>query len=146
NEAFPGKEEYNHSEKYEIKHWDWPRNTKIKEIISILNRVRKENEALQSTWNISFDDTDNDQLLCYTKVSQDGNNKIITVVSLDPNHTQSGWVKVPLHRLGVEPQKQYSVTDLLTGSSYIWQEEWNYVELHPQAIPAHILKVETKNH
>lgn len=144
NEAFPGKEEYNHSEKYEIKHWDWPRNTKIKEVISILNRVRKENEALQSTWNIEFDDTDNDQLLSYTKISEDGENKIITVVSLDPHHTQSGWVKVPLKRLGVEGQESYSVTDLLTGSSYIWQDEWNYVELHPQAIPAHILKVETK--
>ncbi len=144
NEAFPGKEEYNHSEKYEIKHWDWPRRTKIKEVISILNRVRNENEALQSTWNIEFEDTDNDQLLCYSKISQNGNNKILTVVSLDPHHAQSGWVKVPLHRLGIEPQEFFSVTDLLTGSSYVWQEEWNYVELHPQAIPAHILKVETK--
>ena len=144
NEAFPGKEEYNHSEKYEIKHWDWPRRTRIKELISILNRVRNENEALQSTWNIEFEETDNDQLLCYSKISQNGNNKILTVVSLDPNHAQSGWVKVPLRRLGIEPQEFFSVTDLLTGSSYVWQEEWNYVELHPQAIPAHILKVETK--
>jgi starch synthase (maltosyl-transferring) len=144
NEAYPGKEEYNHSEKYEIKHWDWPRNTKIKEMLTILNRIRRENAALQTTWNIEFNDTDNEQIICYTKVDQENTNKIITVVNLDPDHTQSGWVKVPLARLGLEPQEQFTVTDQLTGASYIWQDEWNYVELHPQAIPAHIFKVESK--
>lgn len=144
NEAYPGKEEYTHSEKYQIYHWDWHKNTKIKEVISILNRIRKENPALQSTWNLEFCNTDNDQLICYSKVDQDEKNKLIIVVSLDPNHSQSGWVQVPLHRFGIDAHESYSVTDLLTGSSYIWQDEWNYVELHPQAIPAHIFKVETK--
>lgn len=144
NEAFPGKEEYIHSEKYQIYNWNWSRNTKIKEMISILNRVRKENAALQSTWNIEFSDTDNGQLLAYTKVDQEETNKLVIVVSLDPYNIQSGWVKVPLKRLKIEEHESYAVTDLLTGSSYIWQNEWNYVELHPQAIPAHIFKVETK--
>jgi starch synthase (maltosyl-transferring) len=144
NEAYPGKEEYTHSEKYQIYHWDWHRNTKIKEVISILNRVRNENPALQSTWNIEFCNADNNQLLCYSKIDQAETNKLIIVVSLDPNHVQSGWVQVPLHDLKIESHESYSVTDLLTGSSYIWQDEWNYVELHPQAIPAHIFKVETK--
>ena len=143
NEAYPGKEEYNHSEKYQIYHWDWQKNTKIKEMISILNRVRKENAALQSTWNIEFNKTDNDQLIAYTKIDQDETNKILTVVNLDPNHTQSGWIQVPLKELGVEPHQSFSVTDLLTGASYIWNNEWNYVELHPQAIPAHILRIDT---
>ena len=144
NEAHPGKEEYTRSEKYEIKHWDWNRNTKIKEMISILNRVRKENPALQSTWNISFNDTDNNQILAYTKIDQDQDNKLIIVVNLDPYNTQSGWIRVPISQLDIENETSYSVTDLLTGASYIWQNEWNYVELHPQAVPAHILKVETK--
>jgi starch synthase (maltosyl-transferring) len=99
---------------------------------------------LQSTWNIEFSDTDNDQLIAYTKVDQDETNKLIIVVNLDPYNTQSGWVQVPLKRLKIEEHESYSVTDLLTGASYIWQNEWNYVELHPQAIPAHIFKVETK--
>lgn len=144
NEAYPGKEEYTRSEKYEIKHWDWPRNTRIKEMISILNRVRNENPALQTTWNIEFNDTDNDQIIAFTKIDQEEMNKLIVVVNLDPYHTQSGWVKVPLERLNIGDQESYSVTDLLSGASYIWQNEWNYVELHPQAIPAHILKVESK--
>ncbi len=144
NEAYPGKEEYTHSEKYQIYHWDWHRNTRIKEVITILNRIRKENAALQTTWNIEFCDTDNDQLIGYSKMDQEGENKLIIVVSLDPNHSQAGWIKVPLKKYGIEPHDSYSVTDLLTGASYIWQDEWNYIELHPQAIPAHILKVEPK--
>ncbi len=144
NEPYPGKEEYVHSEKYQIYHWDWHRNTRIKEMISILNRIRNENEALQTTWNIEFCKTDNDQLISYSKVDKDGNNKLIIVVNLDPHHTQSGWVEVPLERLEIGDHDSYSVKDLLTGASYIWQDAWNYVELHPRAIPAHILKVETK--
>lgn len=144
NEAYPGKEEYTHSEKYQIYHWDWQHTTRIKEVIGILNRVRKENPALQSTWNIEFCDTDNEQLIGYSKVDQQGENKILVVVSLDPIHSQSGWIKVPLLRNNIQPNESYSVTDLLTNSSYIWQDEWNYIELHPQAIPAHIFKVEPK--
>ena len=90
NEAYPGKEEYIHSEKYQIYHWDWHRNTRTKEMISLLNRIRKENEALQTTWNIEFCDTDNEHLICYSKVDQDEKNKLIIVVNLDPHHTQSG--------------------------------------------------------
>lgn len=144
NEAFPGKEEYIHSEKYQIYHWNWERNTRIKEMISILNRIRKENPALQTTWNIEFLETDNDHFLAYTKMDQDKTNKLIIVVSLDPYHTQAGWVKVPLESLELSAGESFSVQDLLTGTGYIWNNEWNYVELHPQAIPAHILKVESK--
>ena len=144
NEAFPGKEEYNHSEKYEIKHWDWKQHTRIKEMISILNRIRNENAALQNTWNIEFHETDNPHLLFYSKIDRTGENRILVVINLDPDHTQSGWVKVPLERLNLYGQASYAVTDLLTGASYIWQNEWNYVELHPQAIPGHILRIEQK--
>lgn len=142
NEAYPGKEEYTRSEKYEVKHWDWNRQTKIKEVITKLNKVRKENKALQSTWNVEFCATDNDQLLCYSKISQDKENKLLVVVSFDPQYSQSGWVQVPLEKFGLKENEPYSVTDLLAGTKYFWENEWNYVALHPQAIPAHIFKIE----
>lgn len=141
NEAYPGKEEYIYSEKYEIKHWDWSRKTRIKEVISNLNRIRKENPALQHTWNLRFNETDNEQVLCYTK--QYKGNKVVIAVSLDPHHTQTGWIKVPLGELGLTHDQPFSVCDLLTGSRYVWRDEWNYVALHPQAIPAHILRIES---
>lgn len=142
NEAYPGKEEYTRSEKYEVKHWDWNKQTKIKEVIIKLNQVRKENTALQSTWNLEFCETDNDNILCFTKISQDKTNKLLVVVSLDHQYSQSGWVKVPLKALGVGENESFSVQDLLTDSKYFWENEWNYVALHPQAIPAHIFKIE----
>lgn len=140
NEAYPGKEEYIHSEKYEIKHWEWSKQTKIKEVITVLNKIRNENPALQTTWNIDFLENDNDQILCFTKTEKD--NHLIVAVNLDPHHTQAGWVNVPLERFGMNESEPLPVHDLLTGARYVWQNGSNYVALHPQAIPAHILRVE----
>ncbi len=142
NEAYPGKEEYTRSEKYEIKNWDWVKPTRIKEVITLLNKIRKENEALQSTWNIEFCDTDNDQIICFSKESQDKSNQLIIAISFDPDHAQSGWVKVPLKALGLQENKPFAVHDLLTDSKYFWENEWNYVALHPQGIPGHIFRIE----
>ena len=145
NEAYPGKEEYTRSEKYEVKHWDWYRPTRTKEMISQLNSIRNENPALQTTYNITFADTDNDQIISYSKVDKRSGNKLLIVVNLDPDHTQSGRVKVPLQELEIMAHEPFAVVDLLTASRYIWQNEWNYVELHPLALPAHILRVENSN-
>src|SRR5690606_3862451 len=109
--------------------------TKTKEIITTLNRIRKENEALQSNWNIEFCDTDNELILCYSKISEDNSNKLLIVVSLDPYHSQSGWLKVPLKKFGLQENEPFSVYDLLTDSKYFWENEWNFVALHPHAIP-----------
>ncbi|HSP39963.1 MAG TPA: alpha-1,4-glucan--maltose-1-phosphate maltosyltransferase [Gillisia sp.] len=142
NEAYPGKEEYTRSEKYEIKHWDWVKPTRIKEIITLLNRVRNENEALQTTWNIEFCETDNDHIICFTKESQDKKNQLIIAINFDPEHTQSGWVKVPLKSLGLKYNQPFAVHDLLTDTKYFWENEWNFVALHPHGIPGHIFRIE----
>ncbi|HSI71159.1 MAG TPA: alpha-1,4-glucan--maltose-1-phosphate maltosyltransferase [Gillisia sp.] len=144
NEPYPGKEEYTRSEKYEIKHWDWDKQNKTKETITLLNRIRKENKALQSTWNIEFCDTDNEQIMCYSKISQDQENKLLIVVSLDPYNSQSGWVKVPIKQFGFSEHESYAVHDLLTDSKYFWENEWNYVALHPNTLPAHIFRIQKR--
>jgi starch synthase (maltosyl-transferring) len=140
NEAYPGKEEYTRSEKYEVKHWDWTKETKIKDVIRRLNRIRNENPALQTTWNIEFCDADNDQIICYSK--DEGDNKLLIVVNLDHDNSQTGWVKYPLSRFGLRENQPYLVKDLLTETTYTWENEWNYVALHPQTIPAHIFRLE----
>lgn len=140
------KEEYADNEKYEIKHWDWDRYTRIKEIIARINKIRKENPALQSTWNIEFAPTSNDQIICYGKADRRTGNIILTVVNLDPYHTQAAHVKVPLDKLGMTPGAPYRLIDLLSGSKYRWQEEWNYVELNPYEMPAHVFKIEPLNY
>ena len=138
----PGKEEYIDNEKYEIKHWDWNKYTRIGEVISRLNRIRRENTALQTTWNIEFAETTNEQIICYTKADVKTKNVLIVAVNLDPFHTQSAHVKIPIKKAGIKPGVPYAIHDLLSGDRYQWQKEWNYVQLNPQEMPAHIFRVE----
>lgn len=137
---FPGKEEYLNSEKYEIRHWDWERTNKLTYLITLVNRIRKENVALQQTNNITFCRVDDDALMAYLKVS--GNNRLLIVVNMDAYNRRANMVQVPIGELGIGPDQEYLVRDLLTEATYTWKGEWNYVELDPYILPMHLLKIE----
>ena len=137
----PGSEEYLDSEKYEIKNWDIARPDSLKDFIARVNRIRRENPALHSDWDLRFHEIDNGQLICYSKRTDDLSNVILVVVNLDPHHTQSGWVEFPLEELGVDPQKPYQMHDLLSDARYLWQGSRNYVELNSQIVPAHVFRM-----
>ena len=136
-----GSEEYLNSEKYEIRHWDLKRPESLKDIIARVNRIRRENSVLQSNDHLQFHDTDNDQLLCYSKHAEDAANVIVVVVNLDPHHTHAGWMELGLERLGLSAHQPYQMHDLLSDARYLWQEGRNYVELDPRAMPAHIFRL-----
>ncbi|HTU47543.1 MAG TPA: alpha-1,4-glucan--maltose-1-phosphate maltosyltransferase [Bryobacteraceae bacterium] len=137
----PGSEEYLDSEKYQIRHWDLERPDSLRELIALVNRIRRENPALQSDWGLDFHPTDNEQLICYSKRSADGSNLVVMVVNLDPHHTQAGFVTLPLAELKIEEDRPYQANDLLTGARYVWNGPRNYVELNPASIPAHIFRI-----
>ncbi len=136
-----GSEEYLNSEKYEIKQWDIKRADSLRDFIARVNRIRRENPALQGDWSLRFHATDNDQLICYSKHGEDLSNIIVVVVNLDPHHTHAGWIELTLSDLGIDPQRPYQVHDLLSDARYLWQGPRNYVELNPHIVPAHILQV-----
>jgi starch synthase (maltosyl-transferring) len=140
-EALPGREEYLDSEKFQIRHWDWDIQNKLTTLIGKINQIRKERSSLQQTNNIRFCSIENDQLLAYYKFDQDKQDETLMVVNLDPYYQQNGWVQLPLHELGVGAGHPLRVVDQITGSSYIWDKEWNFVELHP-ALPFHLFKIE----
>jgi starch synthase (maltosyl-transferring) len=140
HDPYPGKEEYLNSEKYEVRHWDWSKRNKLTDVITKVNAARKVNPALQSTNNIKFCEMHNDMLLAYYKKT--GDNHILCVVNLDPHNKQSGLVQTPLHEMGIWPGQDFIVFDILTGSHYIWNQEWNYVELTPWESPVHLFKIE----
>src|SRR5690606_22945476 len=135
--------EYMDSEKYEIKTWDWERDTKDKRLITRINQIRRENPALRSTWDITINDCDNGHLLCYSKIDQERENKLLMMVNHDPNYTQAGWVKVPMEAFGLVDNEPYVLHDLLSDQRYSWKGEWNYVELRPHEMPAHLFRLET---
>src|SRR5690606_21117300 len=124
NTPHPKQEEYMDNEKYEIKNGDRERYTKVKDVMARINKLRKENPALQSTWNIEFAETSNNQIICYTKYDEHTENAILTAVNLDPHHTQGAHVKVPIHKLGIHAGNPYRLKDCLSGSTYYWQDEW----------------------
>jgi starch synthase (maltosyl-transferring) len=136
----PGSEEYLDSEKYQLRHWDWSAPNPVYDLIARMNQVRRQNPALQSDHRLRFYPTDNDRLLFYGKTTPDLSNAILVAVNLDPHHTQSGWVRVPVEEVGLRPHSSYEVQDLLTGVYYLWHGETNFVSLDPGAT-AHVFRL-----
>ena len=95
NAAVPGKEEYLHSEKYDYKVWDWNRPGNIKELIATVNRIRRENRALQELTNLRFYRCNDDNILFYGKMTPDRSNMILIAVNLDPYDTHGTDLEVP---------------------------------------------------
>jgi len=143
NQAVPGTEEYLDSEKYQLRPRDWNRPGNIKELIARVNQIRRSNPALHADDTLRFHDTDNDALICYSKVTPDLGSRILTVVNLDPAGTQQGFLRVPLAEMGLAGLPSFGARDLLTDEVFTWRGEWNFVRLDAGARPAHILRIET---
>jgi starch synthase (maltosyl-transferring) len=140
DEAIPGKEEYFMSEKFEVKHYDWFKQNKLTTVISRINHIRHQHEALQQTNNIKFCHIENDNLMAYYKWNDSKTDELLIIVSLEHHYAQQGTVQLPLADLGVQSGHQINVSDLVTGSNYNWYNEWNFIELHP-TLPFHIFKI-----
>ncbi len=136
----PGKEELLDSEKYEYKVRDWNQSGHIKDFIRDLNRLRREHPALRLFKNLRFHACDNPQLLVYSKA--DGDDVLLFVVNLDPRNRQGGMLTLDRHPLNVAFESIYGVHDLLTGESYAWIGDCNYVELNPALSVLHVFQVE----
>ena len=141
NEALPGREEYLDSEKYQFKERDWNAKGNIKNWITRLNRIRKQNRALQLYTNLRFYPAENDAILFYGKMTAARDNIILVVVNLDPHRKQNSFVDVPIEQFGQMESDYYRVQDLLSGATYTWRGRRNYVELDPNIQPAHIFLV-----
>jgi starch synthase (maltosyl-transferring) len=137
----PGREEYLDSEKYQFKKRDWNAQGNIKDWITRLNSIRKQNRALQLYTNLRFYDAENEAILFYGKMTDARDNIILVVVNLDPHRKQNSFVDVPIEQFGQMESDDYRVEDLLSGASYTWRGRRNYVELDPNIQPAHIFLV-----
>ena len=131
-----GSEEYLDSEKYQVRHWDLDAPGNLRDFITRINEIRRENPALHDNRNLRFFPTDNDQIIAYGKATPDLANIILVVVNLDPHHTQSGWVRLPLAELGLaQARRPFQVHDLIGDARYLWHGESNFVQLDPFACP-----------
>ena len=136
-----GSEEYLNSEKYEIRRWDLESPDSLRDVIARVNRIRRQNPALQSDHSLRFHKTNNEQIICYSKSSSDRTNVILTFVNLDFYNTQSAVAELDLEALGVQPEQTFQVHDLLGDARYSWHGNRAFVELNPHIVPAHIFAV-----
>jgi starch synthase (maltosyl-transferring) len=133
-----GSEEYLDSEKYEVRHWS-KTDDDMTELIAVVNRIRRENPALQQNATLKFHAVDHEQMLCYSKSA--GDNVIVVVVNLDPRNTHAGWIDLDLTALRLEPDRTYQVHDLLSNARHLWHGPRNYVQIDPHVVPAHIFRI-----
>lgn len=133
-------EEYLDSEKYEIRQRDRNKEDSLAPFIARLNRIRRNNRALQSNVSLHFHTVDNPQLICYSKTTPGFENAILVVVNIDSFNEQSGWIELDLDKLGFSAQEEFLADDLLNDTQYTWRDR-NYVRLRPGVQPAHIFRV-----
>ena len=141
----PGSEEYLDSEKYQLRQRDLHAPHSLAEFIGLVNRIRRDNPALQSNQRAVLHEISSDQLIAYSKSSADGGNVVLTVVNLDPREAHAGWTDLDLDALGVPADQPFEVHDLLSGQHYTWQGAHNYVHLEPQLAPAHVFLVQRRH-
>ena len=136
-----GGEEYLDSEKYEIKVRNWEEATKkqvtLAPFITTLNKIRRENIALQRLRNLRFHHCENTQVLAYSK--REGSNLLLIVVNLDPNFAQETTVYWDLPSLGINAES-FDVTDLIDGKSYKWGRE-TYIRLDPTRLSGKVVHI-----
>jgi starch synthase (maltosyl-transferring) len=136
-----GGEEYLDSEKYEIKVRDWEAAEKkqltLAPFITTLNKIRRENIALQRLRNLRFHHCENSQILAYSK--RDGDNLLLIVVNLDPSFAQETTVYWDLAVLGLTAES-FGVTDLMDGKSYQWARE-TYIRLDPTRLSGKVIHI-----
>jgi starch synthase (maltosyl-transferring) len=137
----PGMEEYVDSEKYQLRHWQLSDPASLRDFLGRLNRIRRENPALQDNSSLCFRAVDNEHLLFYTKHTADLTNVILVIANLDPHHPHSGFVELPLDEWRMDESKPYQMHDLLSDARYLWHGRRNYIALDPQRAPAHVFRL-----
>jgi starch synthase (maltosyl-transferring) len=133
----PGSEEYLDSEKYQFRPRAWAAGSGIVELVARVNQARRTHRALQIDRTLRFHATDNDAIIAYSKTSPDGRDRVMTIVNLDPHHTQHGFVDTPVD------EAAYTVRDLLDDTDYRWRRGWNYVRFEPEVRQGHLLCLPT---
>ncbi|MFE3515583.1 maltotransferase domain-containing protein [Streptomyces sp. NPDC059166] len=135
----PGSEEYQDSEKYQLRPRDWEsaerEGRSLAPLITSLNRIRRRHPALQQLRDVHFHHVDDEALIAYSKRS--GPDTVLVVVNLDPHHTHEATVSLDMPRLGLDWHESVPVRDELTGDTYHWGRTF-YVRLEPGVTPAHI--------
>jgi starch synthase (maltosyl-transferring) len=139
NEPFaPGSEEYLNSEKYEPKARDWSAPGNLTDLITKVNRLRREHRALQLYRNLAFHAADDPHVLWYSKMTPARDDVVFVAANMDGTAAHVSMVGVPIRDLGIAPDAPYAMHEVLSGVTYQWRGARGYVGLDPARDPAQI--------
>lgn len=143
HQPYPGKEENNNSEKYQLKDWDLNAPGNIKAEIARVNAIRNQHECFQRTFNVSFIPCNNSHIIAYLKQNFEKTDRFIVIVNMDWENKQVGTLDLSLEALSLGHGASLKLVDRLAPvpKDYIWQGGSAYIELDPKASPAHILQI-----
>lgn len=135
NLQHPVREEYRDNEKYEIRTWNWNDPSSLQPFFRRINRIRRENGALQSMRSLRFLPVDNPRIIAYSK--ERGDNMVVCVVSLDPFQVQEGTVELASSGLGT----QHQLHDQVGGERFLLHGSSHFVRLDPGVMPLRVYRV-----
>jgi starch synthase (maltosyl-transferring) len=137
----PGREEYLDSEKYQIRVRDFAEPGNIVAEITALNRIRREQPALQTHLGLTFYPAFNDQILLYGKRAEGAHEMILVAVSLDPHNVQEAAIEVPLWEWDLPDHATLAAMDLVRGHRFVWTGKQQRIRLDPADMPFAIWQV-----
>jgi starch synthase (maltosyl-transferring) len=144
--ALPGTEEYQDSEKYEIKVRDWDAPGHIKDYIARINHIRRGHPSLHETRNLRFYPSDDDSILFFGKRSMAGDDVIWVAVNLDPFEAHEASLELPMVELGLPPEGRVEVHELITDQRQLWRGPVHSLRLDPGREAAAIFHVTALPH
>ncbi|HGY2297129.1 TPA: alpha-1,4-glucan--maltose-1-phosphate maltosyltransferase [Pseudomonas putida] len=138
----PGKEEYLDSEKYQIRPRDFTQPGNIIAEIAQLNRIRRQNRALQTHLGVAFFNCWNDNILYFAKRTPERDNYILVAISLDPHNAQEAHFELPLWELGLDDDADTQGEDLMNGHRWTWHGKTQWMRIEPWHQPFGIWRIE----
>jgi starch synthase (maltosyl-transferring) len=137
-----GSEEYLDSEKYQLRTRDWDDPGSLAPMIMVVNGIRRRHrEAIALLDTLHVHPVDSDQLLCVSRMSEDGSDVLLVIVNLDPHNPHEATTWLDLEALGIAEDASFAAHDELTDTTYWWRGRSNYVRLDPAVQPAHVLQL-----
>ncbi len=140
----PGSEEYLDSEKYQLRPRDFAAaqadGRSLAPLITQLNEIRRAHPALQQLRDVYFHQTDNPDVLAFSKRDETTGDTVLVVCTTNPHEWREATVSVDVPALGMEWNDTYTVRDELNGEEYEWGQH-NYARLDPHFRCAHVFTV-----
>lgn len=142
NEPFSfDSEEYQNSEKYEIKVRDYEIGGALDSLISKINNFRRSHLAMQRIANVEFLPVDGESLLAFLRFAPECDDYVLVVCNFNTKSVSEGALYLPELLPGGKVLEEAYGFDSLTGEHYTFRKGHNFIRLDPARTPGHLVSL-----